>query len=281
LLALWLCLTALPEFARAARDAWVTVPEAVVWGDVDRTAPLGYIRRGKKLRVGDANQQRGEVVPLAVSGRIAYVSVADLSFTEGHERVYTRFQDWDLYRLNQQVIFAGTGFNATESANKNADRAGDAWDFRGLTLKGLARTERQRMDIAVLLDFFTVDRNQSVEVNGVTLKRAERFNVFQFGVGASFAVIDAHLMKLKLEVIGLLSPWAQYSSGKLFATNGFGVGALGQVTLVLFGGDHWGVEAAGGYQVMQLWDIEPPPPFASFDPRFTGVRASLGIVRRY
>jgi hypothetical protein len=268
-LALSLCLTVLAFDASAARDAWVKTVEAVIWSDVQRSGPLGYVRRGRKLRVGDENQQRGEVVPLVVSGRIAYVSLADLTFNPADERVYTRFQDAGLYRLSEQVVLSGTMFNGTESTNKNADRYGDSWDFRGGTLKGLARTEHQHMDLGVLLDFFSVARGD------------QQFKIFEFGLGVSYAVIDALYLKWKLEAYGLLVPWAQYSWGGLFSTNGFGFGGMAQTTVVLFGGNHWGVEGALGMQLLQLFDIKPPPPFPQFDPGFIGMRASLGVVRRY
>lgn len=65
----------------AYRFAITKARQTVVYADVDLAAPIGYIRSGRKLKVGDTTLKQGSIVPLIVSGKIAYVKTSDISFT--------------------------------------------------------------------------------------------------------------------------------------------------------------------------------------------------------
>lgn len=65
----------------AYRFAVTKSRQTVVYADVDLAAPIGYIRNGRKLKVGDTSLKQGTIVPLIVSGKIAYVKTSDISFT--------------------------------------------------------------------------------------------------------------------------------------------------------------------------------------------------------
>ncbi len=55
--------------------------QTIVYADVELTAPIGFIRSGRKLKVGDNSLKKGTIVPLVVSGKIAYIKADDITFT--------------------------------------------------------------------------------------------------------------------------------------------------------------------------------------------------------
>lgn len=77
----WILLLAmLTSFsAFAAKEAIVIAKQAVVYADIKLTSPIGFLRQGKKIAVGEVKRNRGEVVPIVVNRRIAYVKVSDLA----------------------------------------------------------------------------------------------------------------------------------------------------------------------------------------------------------
>ncbi len=44
------------------------------------STPIGFIRRGKRIRVGEVPKKRGTLLPIIVSGRIGYIPIKHLSF---------------------------------------------------------------------------------------------------------------------------------------------------------------------------------------------------------
>ncbi|PIP96497.1 MAG: hypothetical protein COW00_10280 [Bdellovibrio sp. CG12_big_fil_rev_8_21_14_0_65_39_13] len=69
----------LPLQAFAAREAVVIAKKAMVYSDINLTSAIGFLRQGKKIAVGEVKRNRGEVVPIVVNNRIAYLRVKDLS----------------------------------------------------------------------------------------------------------------------------------------------------------------------------------------------------------
>jgi hypothetical protein len=78
-----------PHKLWAARDALVIKDRAIIWADAQRSAPLGYARRGRTLRVGEKEREKGQVVSVIVSGKVAYISMEDILIDEDRKKVET------------------------------------------------------------------------------------------------------------------------------------------------------------------------------------------------
>ncbi|RLA65868.1 MAG: hypothetical protein DRQ88_04205 [Epsilonproteobacteria bacterium] len=70
----------------AAQTAYVKTARAVVYADEELSSPLGYVRRGKKLRVGEVKRKQGAVLPVIISGRVAYIEVKNLALPESKSK---------------------------------------------------------------------------------------------------------------------------------------------------------------------------------------------------
>ncbi len=63
----------------AAQIAVISVSKAVIFSDQKLTAPIGYISYGKKIKVGEVEKQDGTILPVIVSGRVAYIQIKDIA----------------------------------------------------------------------------------------------------------------------------------------------------------------------------------------------------------
>ena len=63
----------------AIQDALVIAEQAVIYADEQMSAPVGFVRKGKKIKVGDIPRNRAQVYPIIVSGKIAYIRVIDVN----------------------------------------------------------------------------------------------------------------------------------------------------------------------------------------------------------
>jgi hypothetical protein len=109
----------------------------------------------------------------------------------------------------------------------------------------------------------------------------ETFRIFDLGMGLSWALINARNFKIKADAWGLVVPWAQYEAAPLFTLNGYGLGAMAQLSAIYFLSETWGFELAGGVQAVKLFGIKRPSPFQEFNPMFTGQRISIGLTGRF
>src|SRR5680860_266278 len=63
----------------AVTDALVMSDRAVIYADQEMTSPIGYVPRGKKIKVGEVARNKAQVYPIIVSGKLAYIRVIDVS----------------------------------------------------------------------------------------------------------------------------------------------------------------------------------------------------------
>ena len=62
----------------AAQKAIVSVEKAVVYSDSSLDVPLGYVKRGQKIIVGDVKKRHNKIIAVALIGRIGWIHVEDI-----------------------------------------------------------------------------------------------------------------------------------------------------------------------------------------------------------
>lgn len=67
------------ENSFAARWASVVVNKAVVYSDVQMSSAIGYIKKGKRVRVGEVAKNKGRLLPVIINKRVAYIKIEDLN----------------------------------------------------------------------------------------------------------------------------------------------------------------------------------------------------------
>lgn len=66
----------------AAQMAIVSSGKAIIYADQGLTTPLGFVRSGRQLMVGETVRQSGTLLPVVVAGRIAYIQLKDVVLSD-------------------------------------------------------------------------------------------------------------------------------------------------------------------------------------------------------
>lgn len=83
------CFTCLPLLA--AQEAVVKTDYAIIYADPELEAPIGKVRRGKTIMVGEVKRRQDTILPVSVSGRIAWIKVEDITLKS--DLNFDRFQE--------------------------------------------------------------------------------------------------------------------------------------------------------------------------------------------
>ncbi|MCR9204925.1 MAG: hypothetical protein NXH75_10125 [Halobacteriovoraceae bacterium] len=73
----------------AAQVGIVTSAKAVIYADIEMKSPIGYVKKGKQIAVGNVKRRRGEILPVVINGKIGWVRVQDLRLPD-EERDFDR-----------------------------------------------------------------------------------------------------------------------------------------------------------------------------------------------
>lgn len=169
-----LLLCAFSFSAFAAQIAVISVPKAIVYSDQNLTTPLGYIAYGKKIRVGEVERKDGTVLPLVISGRIAYIQTKDiivksLNVEEGfknpkiteHDVALTFQTDQDKLSENNFVSFSLGSYSAGNDWKNLSDQFNDdTANFKVISVHMEHRNPIKRISWGFGLSYLSVSQSQ-------------------------------------------------------------------------------------------------------------------------
>jgi hypothetical protein len=68
--------------------ARITATKAIVYSDENMLSPIGYIANGKAIKVGNPRRINRDLVPLIISGRLAFIEIKDIKYENSSEEEY-------------------------------------------------------------------------------------------------------------------------------------------------------------------------------------------------
>lgn len=262
------------SFLWASQDALVLADRAVIYSDQEMTSPVGYVSRGKKIKVGEIPRNKAQVYPIIVSGKVAYIRALDVT-TEKESMDSTRltaerFQKTATPPFSSRFSLTYLGHSSTVTMDKEnmTIQDKDSLFWNGVSLRGDLLL-KNRWDFAVISNFMT------------TSKGKETFNLVEFGVGGGFRIIDADRFKARLEGQLLSVPFSTYSIGTTQRLKSFGYSAGAGLNIAMILGEHWGLDFFGGVFYTKLLGFDPPAPYNDISPSFMGVRSGAGLTWKY
>lgn len=203
----------------AFRYAYTTNDKTLVYADKKLEVPIGYIRSGRKVKVGDKSYNKFTMTTIMVAGRVAFIKTEDLTFDlEGNKLssapavkehdIETLFQtDEDKLSENNYISFELSQFGS-----------GDEWKELNQRLSG---TE---IDGAITVFTLKVEHRSPKKRSG-------------FSIGANYAF--ASETKVKMQTL-LLDYEYQYRifQSKLFSLEGLGaIMATGELEITTRDGE--------------------------------------------
>lgn len=109
--------------AMAIQKAYVKKTKALIYSDEKLTSPIGWVRKGKELSVGENPRKYGTILPIIVSGRIGFIQIDDIVIkddflgidlgTSGHteHKLQHIQEDEDILTENNYFIFSYAQFS--------------------------------------------------------------------------------------------------------------------------------------------------------------------------
>ncbi len=254
----------------AAQDAIVMVDRAVIYADESMSAPIGFVRKGRRIKVGDIARNKAQVYPIIVSGKVGYIRVLDVSTekesVESERLLAERFHKASTYKFKSNTSLAvfmyASQIGLSHQNGELADNDGVTWT--GLSLRGGVQTGG-KWELDFLMNYLSAEEGD------------EGFRAFEIGFGGGYRIFEKgrFITRISGQLLGI--PYSSYALGDLFRVNGTGYSAGLQVSLSYRFTERWALEAIGGVHYTKLYGIEPPAPYQSIEPSFAGSRLGLGV----
>ncbi|GEM_PF-1388234 len=263
-LALFTLLT--PTIVWAHQFGIVTAEEAKIYADVERTSPIGYVRRGKKIKLSNIAKNKGSVYATVVSGKLAYISVTDVNTEiedlDSTRLVAERFQKAankksdSIYSLG--LFQYSSIISQTASSGPTKDK--DTVNWIGAGIKGEMKLA-PRVDLQILVQGMQA-KNQELET----------WKMVGAGAGFGYRLVDFDKFQVRLLSEILFIPFASYELMGAYRIRGYGASVGGGLDTTLKLGEHWGVQVMAIYQYMKLGGYKPPVGQLYDAPSFFGVK---------
>ena len=258
----------------ASQDAIVVVDQAVIYSDREMTSPLGYVRKGKKLTIGEIPRNKAQVYPIVVSGKVGYIRVLDVTTEretmDSPRLVAERFQENTLRKYKTKYVLSY--FNYSSQISLDKDNGGivnkNVLNWNGVSLKGEVLFGK-RWDLQIIGNYMQ------------TTKERESFRAFELGAGAAYRLMNFRSFLLRLEAQALAIPFSNYELSGKFRVNGYGASAGAGVNGTLLFDEHWGLEAYAGVYYTKMFGFETPNAYENASPAFYGNRIGLGVNYSY
>ncbi len=254
----------------ASQDAMVTAEEAVIYADDQMSAPVGYVRKGKRIKVGDIARNKSQVYPIVVSGKISYIRVIDVSTEKesmnSNRLVAERFKMITIEEKKSNSSVSLFNYSSQINLKKANDKLTDKdpVNWLGLGIRGGAKIS-SKWDLDILFNYMKAKAQN------------EEFSAFEFGTGVGARIIETNRFQLKFLAQFFVVPFATYALGDVFRVNGYGFSTGSGLALSYRMGESWGIEGYGGFYYTKLSGFKAPNPYNDIEPTFIGSRIGLGL----
>ena len=102
-------------FSSTISATWAIVKsdKANVYSDIEMSSVIGFIKRGKKIRVGEVPKNKGKVLPLILNKRVVYIEVKNIQYGDKIDTtrsVLQKYKDKELMSkpIKRIALFSGT-----------------------------------------------------------------------------------------------------------------------------------------------------------------------------
>ncbi len=249
--ALFLCLYC--GSLSAAQWARVSSPKAVLFADPAMSSPIGYFKKGQKIRVGEVPRNKGRVLPTVYKKKIVYVRIVDLETSKDLRLIRTateRMKDREVKEAMRETRL-GIGAAVYGASASSFNSVGEKKESESLFLGGVGLNGAS----------YNLERDYHYIVNMEYLsgsKAKAHLSLILMGIGASYELIKLDHFRLGAYAAFEAAPWAQYEVDSLFKVNGYGLGASSGLEGDLRITKKWSFSAFAGYRYLKLLGFNLP-----------------------
>ncbi len=270
------CWLIMPLSSIAAQWATIVADKAVIYADPEMTAPIGFVKKGKKVRIGEVAKNRSQVFPIIVSGKITYIKIQDIQTSDkllklqsATERLKEQSKQKRIYR---KLALVATSY-LTELSVEESYVGDDARTaiFTGFGMRGYIHNLINGNGWRFTIDVVTFEED------------SESLSVAELTTDYFVDVIASKGFDLSIFAGVTLVPYAEYQVGSLFTENGYGLGAGIGAEIAIKLGSTLSLHFDSSYQYTKLSGFELPEALEidNFSPVLNGMKASAAIALSY
>jgi hypothetical protein len=202
----------------AASWATVIVSKAVVYADAQMTSKVGFLKKDKKIRIGDKSINKNRLYPFIYQKRVLYIKRSDiqtsdelLALSSAMDRALKKTVNIQPY----QKLSLGLGLSHSDiSSSKSYDSVNEkTMNFFSLTLAGYHMRPSKKDGFKISFDYSSA----SLEEETLSLLNIDLYYLKR--------LISYKRIKLYANAALLVTPLFTYRYGDDFTQNGSGFGA--------------------------------------------------------
>lgn len=263
--------------ASAAQWAKVTSEKAVIYADQQKSASIGFVSKGKKVRVGEVLRHHGELLPIVINGRIAYIKIEDLNLSQSEELLASPAQRIvkKATEKTSERRFA-LSYNGMASSIQTTSAESETLFFNGGGIRGYITDLKKRRSWRLGIDLISA----TFENEDYTLDISS--------ISAEYAInaIQTEYYDLQLYAGGSAIPYTQYARASDFKENGYGAGASVGIEMIFKSFGDVGLHIDGNYQYTQLIfplneAVKSDLGVDKFEPSLNGLKFSAALSFQY
>lgn len=276
--ALFYCLLITPSTVLAAQWATVSSKKAVIYTDIHMTSPIGFIKIGKKIRVGSKPKNKGRVLPFIMKKRVFYIKIQDIqtssklaNLKNASQRIKKQSVE---KKSNSRIAATGGVFLSTSSSPDIEGTSSDS--FMGGGIQGYYENKEQTSLYRSGVNYFSFSETRE--------NTPFTFSYVSIPIDLYLPLIETQFYELHAYLGVSLIPFAEYKLEGDFTLNGYGGGAqIGSEIFINFS-KKWALHIEGGYQYLYTSGFKFPninnyPANASFI--FSGLKLSGSLAYRF
>jgi hypothetical protein len=263
-------------FAPTHAAQWGTIlsDRAVIYADQSMMAPIGFVKKGKRVRVGEIKRNFGKLLPVIISGKVAYIQVKDIKSNVKLTQLQSateRIKLADKVKTESRVSLIYSGYASFINIDKDSSYSGDTYSgdifyFNGAGLRGYTSNLASKSTWRLTLDY------------GSTLVEKNEFTILNFVAEYSYDFVQLSNYDLRLYGGAIAVPYTQYDYDSLFNVNGYGAGVSAGLEMVFKIQNGLGLHFDAGYSYTKLFFKLPSETgINKFEPSFHGAKFSAGL----
>lgn len=269
-----LCFFLITTSAWSAQTAIVKSKRAVIYADMLMTSPIGYIRKGKKVRIGNKSRNKGRVVPLIYVGKVVFVPTKDITILDGSsvtlegENPDVIGLELERHRFISNFIMFSSGYSKgryelSPSDTGSAFMTGFSFEVEN---RSSNRVRFNRLGFEQIS--FESDSGEVLTIPSGTYARVFRLRDWR---------------KLKINAVFKIgfSPYTIYEVQPYFKLDGFSTMFEGSLEFIYFFAEKFSFQATLGYRMQQLSQFKLDDQFEEFNPLLSGVSSILSLAYAY
>lgn len=261
------------QTAYAARWATIVSDKAIIYSDIQMTSKIGFIKKGKKVRVGEKARNKGRLLPIIINKRIAYIKIADLQTSTRLEHLKSAS-----LRLKEQ---------AKEDKNRNRLSVYGLSMLSNVVFPESATAEKQinMLFLGGGIKGYNSESDSRTGFRGgfeYMAGTSGDHKITQWNLSADYfyKYLKTEFSDIYLFGGGSFIPFSEYQLGDLFTLNGYGIGVQAGAEM-LFKFRSYTLHIEGAYQYTKLMGFEiggDNPDYPSkIEPSVHGVRLAASL----